>query len=98
MSKKKVRLATWKGVETNEQNGTELSQRLFSVIFDVILVLIFTWAGRIMLEDVFGFGAMSIKGIFGSVVVAAIVSGIMEFIDSAKTSYKRLSKGCVPLA
>lgn len=98
MSKKKVRLATWKGVETNEQNGTELSQRLFSVIFDVILVLIFTWAGRIMLEDVFGFGEMSIKGIFGSVVVAAIVSGIMEFIDSAKTSYKRLIKGCVPLA
>ena len=60
MSKKKVRLATWKGVETNEQKGTELSQRLFSVIFDVILVLIFTWAGRIMLEDVFGFGEMSI--------------------------------------
>ena len=97
MSKKKVKLATWKGIGTKEQKNVDVGQRLFNVILDVFFVLVFVWAGRIMLDDIFGFGEMSARAILDSIVVTLIVSGGMEFIDSLDYNYKRWVIRCVPL-
>lgn len=97
MSKKKVKLATWKGIGTKEQKNVDVGQRLFNVILDVFFVLVFVWAGRIMLDDIFGFGEMSARAILDSIVVTLIVSGGMEFIDFLDYKYKRWVIRCVPL-
>lgn len=96
MSRKKVKLATWVGQEAKAEYEIDAGRRLFNIILDVFFVLIFTWAGRTMLKDIFGFGEMSIRGALDCIVVAGIVSGIMEFIDSTRNKYKGLIKACVP--
>ena len=79
MNKRKEKLATWRGMENNKQNVKDNSQRLFNIVVDVVLALIFVWAARTMLKDIFYVGTMSKGGIIRCIIVAGTVSGAMEF-------------------
>ena len=97
MNKRKAKLATWWGVENNKQNVKDNSQRLLNIIFDVVLALIFVWAARNMLNDIFNVGDMSIAGKIGCIIAVGIVSGVMEFLDKGAHRKKKLFKVSVPL-
>lgn len=93
MNKRKVKVATWNGVENNEQSVKSFMQGLLTVIVDVIVMFIFVWAARIILKDTFGVRSMKVSEIFGCIMVTAIVSGTMEFIDYYVSKGKALLKG-----
>ena len=97
MSKRKVKLATWSGVDNKGQGVNNISQGLLTVIVDVFVMLIFVWSARIMLRDTFNVPSMKVSEVLGCIVVTGIVSGVMEGIDYKISRYKALLKGSVLL-
>ena len=81
MIKKRRKLAQWVCTDNEQLNIDSIGQRIVTVFFDVVSVLVFVIAARMMLSEIFGFGGVSIGGIFAALLVALIVSGIMEYID-----------------
>ena len=97
MSKRKVKLATWSGVDNKGLEVNNIAQGLLTVIVDVFVMLIFVWAARIMLRGTFNVPSMKVSEVLGCIVVTGIVSGVMEGIDYKISRYKALLKGGVLL-
>ena len=81
MIKKRKKLAQWVDTGNGQLNMHGANQRGLRIVFDVICVLIFVCAARIMLHSVFGFGGISVSGIISAVIIALIVSGTMEWVN-----------------
>lgn len=79
--KKRKKLVQWVDTGNAQTNMYGISQRSLRVVFDVICVLIFVCAARLMIESVFGFGGISVSGVVSGIIVAVIVSGFMEFVE-----------------
>ena len=81
MIKKRKKFAQWVSTDNEQFNIDSRGRRTVTVLFDIISVLVFAIAARMMLSEIFGFGGVSIGGIFVAFFVALIVSGVMEYID-----------------
>ena len=95
MIKKRKRLAQWVCTDNEQLNIDGGAQRIVTVFFDVISMLVFVIAARMMLSEIFGFGGVSIGGIIAALFVALIASGVMEYIDYTnyvQTDKKKLTK------
>lgn len=79
--KKRKKLAQWIDTGNAQTNMYSVSQRNLRIVFDVICVLIFVCAARLMLQSVFGVGGISVRGVVSGLLVAAVVSGFMEFVE-----------------
>ena len=97
MNKRKIKVAVWNGPDKNEKRAKSLMQGLLSVIVDVIVMFIFVWAARIILKEVFKTPAMKMQEIIGCIIVAALMSGVMELIDIMVYKGKALLKCCTLL-